>query len=310
MPTTVFTATHFLSFNGADNGTTLTLTGMGDFPSPFPVVDQNDDGNLDSIGGSPDHLLGPSIPYSGYTIEINGNTYAIFEDTANVGSYYIPYDSTFDDIDLADVPAFTTDKSENVTAQNFCFLGGTLIATPSGERAVETLEIGDMVRTAGGRDVVVKWVGRQRVTAPLFNISLDEKRALVCIVAGALGNHTDLYVSADHGMIVDGLVINASALVNGTTIRFVPATEMPQEFTYYHVETEAHDVILANGTPVETFIDYVGRQAFDNYGEYLESYGVERIIPEMPHPRISTARLLPEDIKARLGISSQDRLSA
>jgi hypothetical protein len=46
----------------------------------------------------------------------------------------------------------------------------------------------------------------------------------------------------------------------------------------------------------------VGRQAFDNYAEYVELYGEERIITEMPLPRISTARLLPPTLKARLGI--------
>jgi hypothetical protein len=148
------------------------------------------------------------------------------------------------------------------------------------------------------------------------NLALDERLTPVCITAGTLGNHSDLYVTADHGMIVslsnsevvgdplkDGLVINAGALVNGDTVRFVPVSEMPAQFTYYHVETEEHDVILANGAPSETFIDVAGRSVFDNYDEYLALYGVERIIPEMRKHRISTQRLLPDAIKARLGIA-------
>ena len=77
---------------------------------------------------------------------------------------------------------------------------------------------------------------------------------------------------------------------------------MPAEFTYFHIETENHDVILANGAPAETFIHYAGRMAFDNCGEYIELYGAERIIPEMDVPRISSRRLLPDAIKERLGI--------
>ena len=187
---------------------------------------------------------------------------------------------------------------------NYCFVGGTLIATPDGECLVENLQIGDRIKTADGRDVPVKWVGRQIVRTPAF-LTADENRAPVCIQAGALGNHSDLYVSADHGMVVDGLVINASALVNGDTIRFVAASEMPAEFTYYHIETEAHDVILANGAASETFIDVTGRAAFDNHQEYLSLYGVERIIPEMPALRISSQRLVPHSIKQRLGISER-----
>ncbi|MEY8842593.1 hypothetical protein AB9K41_26480, partial [Cribrihabitans sp. XS_ASV171] len=69
---------------------------------------------------------------------------------------------------------------------------------------------------------------------------------------------------------------------------------------YYHVETEDHDVILANGAPAETYVDYIQRRAFDNYAEYLELYDEERTIPEMPLPRISAARLVPGGIRARL----------
>ena len=183
---------------------------------------------------------------------------------------------------------------------NYCFLSGTLIATPSGEVPVEHLKIGDLVTTADGRAVPVKWLGEQRLRNSMFT---PARMAPVCIAKGALGEglpHGDLYVSADHGLMIDGLVINAGALVNGSTIRFVPMAEMEAYFTYYHVETEAHDVILANGTAAETFIDYAGRQVFDNYAEYEALYEAERIIPEMERPRISSARQVPPQIKARL----------
>ena len=102
-------------------------------------------------------------------------------------------------------------------------------------------------------------------------------------------------------MILDDMVVNASAMVNGDTIRFVPLSEMPSEFTYYHVETEHHDEILANGAASETFIDYVGRKGFDNYLEYLDLYGADRIIPEMNRLRVSAKRLLPPQLAQRLG---------
>ena len=189
------------------------------------------------------------------------------------------------------------------TLEAACFLAGTRIATPEGERPVEGLAIGDPVCTADGRDVPVRWIGRQVLRATIGREG--EHLRPVRIRAGALGHglpRTDLMVTADHGMILDGLVINAGALVNGDTIDWVPLADLPASFTVYHVETEAHDVILANGAPAETFIDYVGRSAFDNHAEYLALYGCERIIPEMARPRISTARLLPEAIRARLGI--------
>lgn len=183
-----------------------------------------------------------------------------------------------------------------------CFCAGTGIATEEGETRVEDLAIGDHIRRADGGLVPVTWIGRQTVST---RFGPAERLMPVRFRAGSLGEgvpHADLTVTADHGMVIDDLVIIASALVNGTTIDFVPLRDFGASFTVYHVETEDHDVILANGAPTETFIDYVGRQAFDNHQDYLDRFGTERLIPEMDRPRISASRLVPAAIKARLGI--------
>ena len=66
---------------------------------------------------------------------------------------------------------------------------------------------------------------------------------------------------------------------------------------------------LANGAASETFVDYAGRKAFDNYNEYEALFDAERTIPEMPRPRISAQRLIPEHIKTRLGVGGETRVS-
>ena len=180
-----------------------------------------------------------------------------------------------------------------------CFAEGTEITTPTGRQRVEHLEIGNLVTCEDGRAEPVHWIGRQTIRRS----RMTEARQPVRIRAKALGNDQDLIVTADHGMIVDGLVINAGALVNGGSINWVPMDELPDSVTYYHVETRDHDVIFANGTPVETFIDHAGRRSFDNYQDYIDQYGAQRIIPEMPRIRVSTQRMLPKEIKARLGIA-------
>jgi hypothetical protein len=180
----------------------------------------------------------------------------------------------------------------------FCFAAGTLIATPAGEVAVEALSAGDLVVTADGRAVPVIWIGRQTLS-PRF-----QRARLIRVAAGALGADLplrDLTLTADHALMIDGLLVNAGALVNGTTI--TEAANLPERVTVYHVETEAHDVILAEGTPAETFIDYAGRQAFDNHAEHVTLHGEDRIIVENPMPRIIAARHLPAHLRARLGIS-------
>jgi hypothetical protein len=205
---------------------------------------------------------------------------------------------------LTDNSSLTSGTALATTATGtfpYCFAVGTMIDTPDGQRAVEALEIGEMVLTLDGGSVPVKWIGRQA----LHKRTTSFEKQLVCIRAGALGQSVpcaDLTVTADHGMVIDGYVVNAAALVNGSTIDFVPMAELPDGFTVYHIETEDHDVILANGAPSETFIDYRARSHFDNHDEYLELYGAERIIPEMPRPRISSARMLPKGVRARLGL--------
>ena len=192
-------------------------------------------------------------------------------------------------------PAGTPGFSNN-TLGVACFLAGTMIATPNGERAVQELQAGDLVLTADGRAVPVLWLGEQLVKKRIGQV--PEALEPVCIKAGMLGNHSDLYVTADHGMIVDGMVVNAGALVNGESVTWV---NYAAPYTVYHIETDAHEVLLANGAQAESFLDVVTRARFDNArkdGLNARKDGL-RIIPEMPLPRVSSARLLPETLKHR-----------
>jgi hypothetical protein len=183
-----------------------------------------------------------------------------------------------------------------------CFLTGTEIATPYGPRPVETLVSGDQILTAEGDTVPVRFVFRQTIAT---RFGPPERLQPVRLRAGALGEglpERDLVLTADHALMIDGLLINAGALVNGSSIDWVPLAELGERVTVYHVETENHDIILAEGAPTETYIDYAGRQAFDNYAEYVALYGADRAIAENPAPRISSARMLPAALCARLGI--------
>ena len=181
---------------------------------------------------------------------------------------------------------------------SYCFMAGTLIATPDGLRAVETLAIGDMVLTAEGGTRPVLWIGRQTI-APRF---ADPMEALpVRISAGALGENLperDLLVSPGHAVLVEGVLIAASALVNGTTVR--RERDVPEVLTWYHIELEDHALVLAEGVPAETFVDNVDRMAFDNYAEYQAMYPEGRETGELPMPRAISARQVPASVRARL----------
>ncbi len=274
-------------------------------------------GETVTLTGNWDNLLSGDGPSGngdgGYSVTSGLPSFGTFSLDSASGA--MSWSFTYDDLvsnggldqtisfDVTGTGYFSNVDTDTVNVVITCFLGGTRIATPGGEVAVEDLRIGDPILTAAGQVVPVRWIGRQRVGN---NVFLSRRKAPVRIAAGALGPslpHSDLCVSADHGMIVGDYVVNAGAMVNGGTIRFLHPSELPAEFTYYHVETEAHDEILANGAPAETFVDYVGRDEFDNHQEYLDLYGADRIIPEMKRLRISGQRQLPQRLRSRLGIA-------
>ena len=203
--------------------------------------------------------------------------------------------------------------SANVTISNLlCFFPGTLIATPSGERRIEELVPGDNVMTGDGRVVATKWACRQTVST---RFGPAERLMPVRFAAGSLGGglpHSDLTVTADHAVLLDGVLCEAGALVNGTTITQVPLSDFGEGYTVYHLETDAHEVVLANGAPAETFVDNASRSAFDNYAEHEALYGANPPeMEELPYPRAANPRQLPRRIKDSLGIggSASDKIA-
>ncbi|WP_026282678.1 Hint domain-containing protein [Rhizobium sp. 2MFCol3.1] len=158
-----------------------------------------------------------------------------------------------------------------------CLLRGTLIATPTGEVAIEDLRLGDLVETISGEAKPIRWIGRQT-----FRKSVASWHPTVMpirISKGALDDgmpSKDLYISAGHALYVDGALVRVKDLVNGSSI----VSALPDDseaIEYYNVLLDSHDVVIAEGTPVETFqlrgSDY---ESFDNFVELEKLYPVER----------------------------------
>lgn len=177
-----------------------------------------------------------------------------------------------------------------------CFMPGTAVMTPFGEMPVESLKIGDLVTLDDGSTAPVNWLGVQTVSKRFA----DPLRSLpIRISAGALGGglpQRDLLISPAHAILLDGILVQAGALLNGGTI--TREADVPEIFCYYHVEVEGHVCILAEGVAAETFVDNVSRMSFDNWEERDAPAEVE----EMRYPRVKSARQLPRALRARLGI--------
>ena len=130
-----------------------------------------------------------------------------------------------------------------------CFVRGTRLLSPHGYRAVEELRPGDPLITASGERRPVRWIGWRTLDlgpAPARN-------ALpVLIMPGAFGPgrpHRVLRLSPLHCVHADGVLIPVTHLVNGATI----IRERAAAATYFHVELDRHDILLAEGLECESY---------------------------------------------------------
>ena len=148
-----------------------------------------------------------------------------------------------------------------------CFAAGSRIRTEDGDVPVEELTEGQRVavlRDGAIDHTPITWIGQRRIN--LTAHPQPQTAAPVRILRGAIGDNLperDLVVSPDHCLFLDGKLIPAKSLINGMTIvqdRDVPAVH------YFHVEVDPHAVLLAEGLPVESYLDTGNRAYFQNCG--------------------------------------------
>ena len=169
-----------------------------------------------------------------------------------------------------------TDRLTNIGALRFadgavqsgdiaCFAAGTLIRAARGLVPVEALRPGDRVATFADPAVPwrsVRWIGWRRLR--MDALADPEAAWPVLVRAGAFGPGCparDLRISPEHALLWDGALIPARLLVNGSTILRDRACD---RITYHHVELDAHDVLLADGVPAESWLDTGNRGMFAN----------------------------------------------
>jgi autotransporter passenger strand-loop-strand repeat protein len=183
-----------------------------------------------------------------------------------------------------------------------CYRNGTRILADRGEVAVEALRVGDLVRTVLGKAwASIVWVGHREVDCRHH----PQPRNVwpVRVAAGAFGPgrpHSDLFLSPDHAIYVNEVLIPAKCLINGSTIMQVPVDRVK----YHHVELAEHDVLLAEGLPAESFLDMRDGSNYANrpgpirlYPDYApkiwEAFGCARLVvtgPELLAARVLVAR--------------------
>jgi hypothetical protein len=203
--------------------------------------------------------------------------------TAANGIKYNFFGSNLETESASDTQTNDSDVSTGTATYSIdlaCFVDGTRLATAAGEVAVEELAVGTLVLTldsTGGplsrkelRARPIKWIGRRRIVLAVH--PRPETVTPIRIQRNAFADakpHRDLMVSPDHAIFVDGKLICARQLVNGTTIR--PEQGL-RTVDYFHVELDTHAILLAEGLPTESYLDTGNRSSFTSSGKLLVAY--------------------------------------
>ncbi len=156
---------------------------------------------------------------------------------------------------------YTAENSSGVSDTAFvlvdsvpCFVAGTMILTPDGNRAVETLEPGDMVMTRDEGAQPLRWIGRRRIAAA-------GDFAPIVIEANTFGTHQRLALSPLHRVLIrdslaellfgeDEVLVAARDLVNDHSVRRVEGGEVE----YVHILFDRHQVVYSEGLQTESFL--------------------------------------------------------
>jgi hypothetical protein len=207
-----------------------------------------------------------------------------------------------------------------------CLAPGTLIRTPSGNRPVEELQIGDLVLTHDG-PLPLKFLG---ISSRHVNSLKASGRMPIRIQARVFGHNlpsADIYCTPSHAFALGDCLVEAQALINGESIyqleqlseydqrhqceqsSSLPEHKEVDSFTYYSLEFEQHVLVWANDLLTESYLptyrnEELTRVLWNNYENYLSLYGTSDTMDELPMPRIPFSRQLPLRIREQFGLDS------
>lgn len=148
-----------------------------------------------------------------------------------------------------------------------CFTPGSMIRTPGGLRAVETLQIGDEVITRDNGVQVLRWTSNSTLSAQYLRA--NPELAPVRIAAGSIAENVpaqDLVVSPCHRVLLSGwkaealfgdreVLVTARSMINDATVRPVGTL---QDAEYVHLMFDGHEIVESDGLATESYRPFEG----------------------------------------------------
>ncbi|WP_417270387.1 Hint domain-containing protein [Celeribacter sp.] len=245
---------------GADEDTVVLADGFGhDTITDFDLTDSDGDGFTDD-----------QFDVSSLT-DADGNPVdtrdvSVSEDSEGNAVLTFPNGES---ITLEGVAPSQVDSAPELHAMGIpCFVSGTRIMTPSGERLIEDLQCGDVVSTLTAGPQPILWVGRTTVTRA--RLALQPELSPIRVRAGTIGNSGDLWVSPQHGLALPDhshhaearVLVRARHLLEYGDGR-VRRAQGCRDVTYHHLLLPQHALILANGCASESL--FPGRYALSGF---------------------------------------------
>lgn len=257
------------------------------YPPPVTVEDEYHVILFDALGNAY-QMVGVSIT-TGYETQVVGIAFLGAVPPVGTALYYIQGQSSYNGATFSPLADLSVEPSAAP-----CFLRGTLIETPHGPRPVEVLAPGDRVMTLDHGPQPIRWTGSSRVAG-------TGRLAPVRIVAGHMGNARDLWLSPNHRVLIRGpmaellfgeaeVLVAVRHLADGRRVRVEPRAEVE----YFHILLDDHEILLAEGAPVESL--YLGRQALVALDAEARAE-VDAVFPDSPW----TQGLIRPEIGAREG---------
>lgn len=198
-----------------------------------------------------------------------------------------------------------------------CFTRGTLIMTADGERAIESLRIGDRVLTRDNGFQRVRWIGQRRLSAA--ELAANPQLRPIRIAAGALGNQQpsrDLMLSPQHRLLIQGaatelLTCMPEALVAACHLLGLPGVSVvdgPDGVEYWHLMCDNHEVLWSNGAQTESL--FAGAQALRSIdpaarAELLAIFPDMALWPEKVHPHLARPQLRAHEARAMVTLMTE-----
>jgi hypothetical protein len=129
---------------------------------------------------------------------------------------------------------------------------GAKVQTPVGPWQVQDLRVGDLIDTLDEGPLPILWMGQTElfVAAPAVRIAM-----------GTIANATPLLLAPDHLVMIDGsdcelLFGEAEVLVKASDLVGLPGITYDKQklqSSYFHFMLDTHQLIIADGVPVESF---------------------------------------------------------